>query len=247
MTGPRRSLLVAVLSLGASGPVCGSQDSVKPITSDVQFRPLPSCADLASDPIYGIAGDPRITHVTAVTVATADPKVGEMPSPSSNVAERLERGAPATVPYCRVDLAYSAGVAGPKDGYDEGQRQSIGIRVGLPLRADDGGGDTGWNGKIQNLGSGGCMGYLGSVTQATNHGYVGSTSDGGHGAPWVLFNCDFGVIQSTHRLNEGLIRDFSREHVIWQTRITKSLVKVYYGEKEKRTYWTGCSQAGAKR
>jgi Tannase and feruloyl esterase len=41
-----------------------------------------------------------------------------------------------------------------------------------------------------------------------------------------------------------LIRDFSRDHVIWQTRLTKALVKTYYGEKEKRTYWTGCSQGG---
>jgi hypothetical protein len=237
-------LIVVGLGLGASAVAYAREDFVETNPPNAQSTHLPSCTDLASDPAYGLAGNPRITRLTAVVVPTDDLKVREMPRPSTNVAERLERGAPATVSYCRVDLAYSAGLAGPKDGYDEGQQQSIGIRIGLPLRANDGGGRTAWNGKIQNLGSGGCMGYLGSVTQATNHGYVGSTSDGGHGAPWVLFNCDFGVIQNKHQLNEGLIRDFSREHVVWQTRITKSLVKAYYGEKEKRTYWTGCSQGG---
>ena len=234
----------AVLALSVRAMTCIAQPSVEPGGLIASTSRLPACGDLAADPAFGIVGDSRITRVTAARIMPTDRKVAENSQPTSNIAERLERGAPATVPYCQVDLVYDAGLAGPKDGYDEGQHQSIGIRIGLPLRADDGGVGARWNGKIQNLGSGGCMGYLGSVTQATNHGYVGSTSDGGHGAPWVLFNCDFGVIQSQHKLNVGLIRDFSSEHVIWQTRVTKSLVKIYYGEKEKRTYWTGCSQGG---
>jgi hypothetical protein len=204
---------------------------------------LPSCSELGTDPAYGLAGNAAVTHLKAVVVPVIDSVTPEQ-SPSTNFAEMMERGAPPTIAYCRVDFTYNAGKSGNADGYDEGQKQALGIRVGLPLRADDGGVNGGWNDKIQNLGSGGCMGYLGSVTQATNRGYVGTTSDGGHGAPWILFNCDFGVIQSKHRLNEGLIRDFSRDHVIWQTKMAKAVVKAYYGSKEKRTYWTGCSQGG---
>jgi Tannase and feruloyl esterase len=204
---------------------------------------LPSCIDLGTNPTFGLAGNPGVTHLKAAVVPIAD-AAAEPSGPSTNFAEMMERGAPAALAYCRVDFTYSSGRSGTKDGYDEGQNQAIGIRIGLPLRVDDGGTSTAWNGKIQNLGSGGCMGYVGAVTQATNHGYVGTASDGGHGAPWILFNCDFGVIQDKHVLNEGLIRDFSSDHVIWQTRLTKALVKAYYGEKEKRTYWTGCSQGG---
>ena len=183
---------------------------------------LPSCADLAAKPQFGLAGNKGVSRLTAQIVPAAGSTV---------------------VAYCRVDFTYDSGKAGPKDGYDTGQSQAIGIRVGLPLRADDGGSGS-WNGKIENLGSGGCMGNLPNVIAATNAGYVGSSNDGGHSAPYIGFNCDFGVNQGEHRNNEGLIRDFSRDNVIWQTHWSKQLTKVYYGEPQKRTYWAGCSQGG---
>ena len=183
---------------------------------------LPSCSDLASKPAYGLAGNPGVSKLSAEVV------------PASGATR---------VAYCRVDFTYNSGKSGPKDGYDEGQSQAIGIRVGLPLRADDAGSGS-WNGKIKNLGSGGCMGNLPNVIAATNAGYVGSSNDGGHGAPYIGFNCDFGVIQAKHRNNIGLIRDFSRDNVIWQTYWPKQLVKTYYGQPQQRTYWTGCSQGG---
>jgi hypothetical protein len=234
MRGKTLVFSVAAL-LGFAGTVVQGADN----------RPsrLPSCSELATNLAFGLAGNPGITKLKATVVPVTD-EHAEPLTPTTNFAEAMERGAPATLAYCRVDFTYNAGKAGPKDGYNDGQQQAIGIRVGMPLRADDGGVASGWNGKIQNLGSGGCMGYVGSVTQATNRGYVGTTSDGGHGAPWILFNCDFGVIQDKHALNEGLIRDFSKDHIIWQTRLAKAVVKSYYGEKEKRTYWTGCSQGG---
>jgi feruloyl esterase len=242
--GARVVLLVGILMVSAL--VDAQVNHPTPVigASVDAARRHPSCAELASNPDYGLAGNPHFSKLTAIVVPVADPKAPEPATPSTNFAESMERGAPPTVAYCRLDLTYNAGKSGAKDGYEDGQAQAIGIRIGLPLRTDDGGSSAGWNGKIQNLGSGGCMGYLGSVTQATNRGYAGSTSDGGHGAPWILFNCDFGVIQSKHQLNKGLIGDFSRDHVIWQTRVTKAVVTAYYGEKPKRTYWTGCSQGG---
>jgi feruloyl esterase len=184
-------------------------------------RPLPSCASLATDPSFGLAGAAGVGKLSAVVV----------------------RGQNPSTAYCQVELTYNSGKSGPKDGYPPGQSQAIGIRVGLPLRADDGGAGA-WNGRIHNLGSGGCMGNLPGVTPATNFGYVGSSSDGGHVAPYVGFNCDFGVVQEEHRLNAGLIRDFSKDHVIWQTRWAKRLTETYYGAEPEFTYWSGCSQGG---
>lgn len=183
---------------------------------------LPSCTGLASNPKFGLAGHPGVSKIGARVV----PATG-----STRIA------------YCEIDFSYNAGKEGPKDGYEEGQSQAIGIRVGLPLRADDGGTGS-WNGRIENLGSGGCMGNLPNVTVATNAGYAGSANDGGHGAPYIGFNCDFGVIQGSQRNNEGLIRDFSRDNVIWQTYWSKQLTRTYYGQPQERTYWAGCSQGG---
>ncbi len=186
---------------------------------------LPSCEDLGRDPRYGLSGQVGVSSISAKKMLAANNDAA----------------------YCRIQFVYNSGLSGPKDGYDLGQSQAIGIRVGLPLRKGDGGDDSGvigWNGRIENRGSGGCMGNLPSVTVATNGGFAGSSSDGGHGAPYMGFNCGFGVIQAKRELNRGLIRDFSAEHVRWQTLWTKKLVKAYYGQPAKRTYWSGCSQGG---
>ncbi len=187
------------------------------------YKPgLPSCASLGRDPADGLAGKKGVSALIAKVI----------PANSMDAA------------YCFVQFVYDSGLSGPKDGYDNGQSQAITIRIGLPLRPDDGGGPVPWNGRIQNVGSGGCMGSLPSVTIATNAGFASASSDGGHGAPWIVFNCGFGVIQAKHELNKGLIRDFSAEHVRWQTLWSKALVKTYYGQGPKRTYWCGCSQGG---
>ncbi len=182
---------------------------------------LPLCADLGTDATGGLARHKGISSLLAKVV----------PANSKDAA------------YCLVQFVYNSGRSGPKDGYDDGQSQAITIRVGLPLRPDNGG-TVAWNGRIQNVGSGGCMGNLPSVTVATNAGFASASTDGGHGAPWIAFNCGFGVIQSKHELNKGLIRDFSAEHVRWQTMWSKALVKAYYGQPAQRTYWCGCSQGG---
>lgn len=184
---------------------------------------LPSCQALAADPAYGLAGAAGVSKLKAQVVPV---------------------GPGVTRSYCEVEFTYNSGKAGPKDGYAEGQEQAIGIRVGLPLRADDGGAAEGWNGKIHNIGGGGCMGSLPNVRAGTNDGYASAGSDGGHGPPYTGFNCKFGVVQEAHRLNAGSIRDFSRDHVIWLTKWSKTLTRTYYGQDPQRTYWTGCSQGG---
>ena len=205
----------------AAQPVALTPLPMLPSLADPYPAGLPGCEAMASDPRFGLAGAKGV---------------------SSPVARKIKANAKDAA-YCQLQFVYNSGLSGPKDGYDDGQSQAITIRVGLPLRPDDGG-TVGWNGRIQDLGSGGCMGVLPNVMVATNSGFAGSSSDGGHGAPYLLFNCGFGVIQDKHQLNAGLIRDFSAEHVKWQTRWTKTLVQAYYGQPAKRSYWCGCSQGG---
>src|SRR6266516_6226748 len=79
---------------------------------------LPACADLATNPTFGLAGNPQISGLTAAL------------QPASL--------SPPITPYCRVDFTFS-GESGPAAGYLPGQSQQLKIRVGLPLSLADGG------------------------------------------------------------------------------------------------------------
>lgn len=183
---------------------------------------LPSCAALGRDPAAGLAGRAGVSSLFSRVIAQAGPDAA----------------------YCMVQFVYNSGRAGVADGYPEGQEQAITVRIGLPLRRDEGGDAIEWNGRIQNIGSGGCMGNVPGVSVGTNSGFASATTDGGHGAPWIAFNCGFAVDQANRRLNTGLIRDFTAEHVRWQTFWSKAVVETYYGQPAQRTYWSGCSQGG---
>jgi hypothetical protein len=144
--------------------------------------------------------------------------------------------------YCLVNITVSE-LAGPKDGYLIGQHQMIKVGIGLPLSSADGGtgGSVGaWNERIEDLGGGGYAGSVGSVTGATDAGYVGSSTDTGHpasaGGTFAL-NPD-------NTLNWGLIRDFAFNGIHQQAIWTQKITKLYYGKKPKFTYWNGCSTGG---
>lgn len=124
----------------------------------------------------------------------------------------------STPAYCRVDLEEVPGTPVVK------------IRVGLPM--------TGWNGKIRNLGGGGCVGSVGSVTTAINTGYVGSATDTGHSG-----GCD-PAVNPDHTLNLQFINDFIYRGVIDQVRWAKRVARMFYGVEPSRNYWDGCSTGG---
>ncbi len=184
---------------------------------------LPTCADLATNPAYGLAGNPVITSATSTLVpAKVTP--------------------PVHAAYCNVQFTYSSR-GGPEYGYDVGQSQHIKIGIGLPLNSVDGG--TGaWNGKLQNLGGGVCAGSVGSTTSATDAGYVGTSTDTGHTQTENGARCNFGVIQSTHELNLGMIDDFIYEGIHQQVEWGKAVANTYYGMAPTRNYWNGCSTGG---
>ncbi len=105
--------------------------------------------------------------------------------------------------------------------------ENIHIVVGLPNNSRDGGAggiEGRWNGRTQGIGGGGCSGNLG-VTSATNAGYVGSGTDGGHSGG----DCEPGVnLDGTY--NVTFIDDWSRV----------GLSKRFYSRSHLPTPITGC-------
>ena len=98
---------------------------------------LPTCAELASNSAYGLAGNPQVSGITTVLLATSGPNTA----------------------YCRVDFTFS-GESGRSAGYLPGQSQQLKIRVGLPPNSVDStnpaaAGAVSWNGKNRDLGGGG--------------------------------------------------------------------------------------------
>src|SRR5450631_2877543 len=88
---------------------------------------LPTCSQLATDPTYGLSGNPQIVAATLTSaIIPAAPAIPPNP-PSQPTAT------PPTPAYCQVSFTYSTGLAGPADGYDVNQVQQIKIRISLPL------------------------------------------------------------------------------------------------------------------
>lgn len=201
----------------------------------------PICSDLATNPAWGLAGNPSIVGLTAVVTPASGPNLA----------------------YCQVDFT-DVTLVGPEFGYLPGQTSKFRIRVGLPLNADDGGtgGVNGaWNGKVQTLGNGGFAGGVTGVTTATNFGYVGTGTDTGHNAsitnpipnpnpPPATVEAppsESGAVFALNpdgTLNYGRIMDYGwrgQHHAnLWGRRIART----YYGQKPIRNYYVGCSDGG---
>jgi len=194
---------------------------------------LPTCAQLASDPTYGLAGNPQVTGLTAVLLPS-----GTEPPPFPGFP-----GSPFTA-YCKVDFTFS-GESGPSAGYLPGQSQQIKIRVGLPPNIADMASPTAagakpWNARNRDLGGGGYAGTVGSVISSTNLGYVGTSTDTGHSA---ALGGSF-ALNPDGTLNWGLIEDFSEDGIHQQHVWGVKLAKTYYGDEPIRKYWMGCSTGG---
>lgn len=199
----------------------------------------PTCTQL----LYALQGNPNITQTVSDNQGLVSPSAVIVPASSTNAA------------YCNVHLQYSS-KSGPTFGYAPGESQTIGINVGLPLNSTDNGTPTNpagynwtavngaWNGKVENFGGGGFAGTLGPTTDATNAGYVGSITDGGHNAAQNGNDGDWGVIQASHQLDIGKIIDFQSESLHQQYRWALALAKSYYGQEADRNYWFGCSTGG---
>jgi hypothetical protein len=196
---------------------------------------LPACEQLATNPAYGLAGNPQITGLTAVLLPA-----GVDPPPFPGFP-----GSPYTA-YCKVDFTFS-GESGPAAGYLPGQAQQIRIRVGLPPNEVDraspaASGAVLWNARNRDLGGGGYAGQVGSVTSSTNRGYVGTSTDTGHNST-VTPGGSF-ALNPDGTLNYGLIEDFAADGIHEQHLSGIKLARAYYGSEPIRKYWMGCSTGG---
>src|SRR5215467_11589773 len=138
----------------------------------------------------------------------------ELPSPAPNPAVFKE--APA---FCRV----TAELKPAKDS-------DIKIEVWMPV--------AGWNGKYQGVGNGG---FAGSITYqglagAVKAGYAAASTDTGHAAggtnaAWALGHPD-------------RITDFGYRAIHEMTVKAKAIIKTFYGDAAKRSYFSSCSNGG---
>ena len=197
---------------------------------------LPSCSQLAAL----LASNSNIVKSASDNEGIPSPTATIVPATATNAA------------YCNVQFEFSS-KSGPADGYAPGKSQAVGIGVGLPLNTTDGGTPSNpsgatwnsvngaWNGSVQNIGGGGQVGSVGSTVSATNGGYVGSSTDGGHNKAQVGTLGNFGVIQATHQYDTGRLNDFGNEAIHQQYLWSLWLANQYYGQPAQRNYWNGCS------
>jgi hypothetical protein len=138
----------------------------------------------------------------------------EMPSPG------FERPPAKDTPaFCRV-------IAEIKPSKDS----DIKLEVWMPA--------TGWNGKYQGIGNGGFAGSISyaGLADALKAGYATASTDTGHtGAPtdarWALGHPD-------------RIIDFGYRAIHEMTVKAKAIIRAFYGEDSKRSYFGSCSNGG---
>ena len=131
---------------------------------------------------------------------------------------RQGRGSFEDVPsFCRV-----AATLTPSSDSD------IKVEVWLPL--------ANWNGKFQGVGNGGWSGAIGTGALATavRRGYAAASTDTGHQG---------GSGQFALGHPEKLI-DFGYRAVHEMTVQAKAIVRAFYGNGPRLSYWVGCSSGG---
>ena len=148
--------------------------------------------------------------------------------------------AQTSVPGAKITLATPVAAAGDLPAYCRVQGtipQAIQFELRLPL--------DGWNGKFYMAGCGGFCGSLladqPGVVNALNHGlrrgYAAATSDSGH------FGAN--VTDGRWALDNPLAEaDWGWRSVTETTRVSRDLVRAFYGAPAARSYFMGCSTGG---
>ena len=122
-------------------------------------------------------------------------------------------------PFCRV-----AGVLKPSSDSD------IKFEVWMP--------SAGWNGKFQGIGNGGFAGAIGfaQLGNAVAHGYATAATDTGHEAGGTDARWALG-----HR--EKIV-DFGHRAIHDTAEKAKAIIKAFYGDDPKHSYFSSCSNGG---
>ncbi len=121
--------------------------------------------------------------------------------------------------FCRA-----AGVIKPSTDSD------IRFEVWLPA--------SGWNGKFQGIGNGGFAGVIsyGGLGNAVAHGYATASTDTGHEAG--------GTDATWAAGHPEKVVDFGYRAIHETAEKAKAIIKAFYGEGPKRSYFNSCSNGG---
>lgn len=153
-----------------------------------------------------------------VSITIAQPVAAGMFVPSNlKPDEKVPPLYKATPAFCRVAATLS-----PTSDSD------IKVEIWMPA--------SGWNGKFRGLGNGGFAGYIAypGLAAAVTQGYAAASTDTGHsteGAEWALGHPE-------------KVIDYGFRAVHEMTVDAKTVVKAFYGDAAKRSYFASCSNGG---
>ena len=185
-----------------------------------------SCTDLSNLVL------PEVTSITAISVAA---NTFSPPPPFPG----LPPGPPVPVAFCRVQITV---------------QPQINMEVWLPPPDK-------WNHRFQAEGGGGYAGVISFsalamavtgdavtgqfATASTDTGHpAAGTANGQGGANGAQGGGGFALNPANDTLNEGLIVDFASRSEHEMTLKAKAVIKAYYGDPQKFSYWNGCSTGG---
>ncbi len=112
--------------------------------------------------------------------------------------------------------------------------RAVNIWVGLPMGGA-------WNGRWQSVGGGVYAGAASAPTEALSEGYAAATTDTGHSTN--ALSGSFGMLEPG-KPNVELQKDFATRSLHLMAVVGKQLVRQFYGEDPKYSYWNGCSTGG---
>jgi feruloyl esterase len=170
-----------------------------------------------------------LTLVSAGTAATCESLANlTLPNITINVAE--SRPAGDFTPPGAKPLANIPGFCRISGGIKPSSDSDIGFEVWLPA--------SNWNGKFQGIGNGGYAGAIGfaGLASAVRNGYAAASTDTGH---------KDGGTSATWALNHPeKIIDFGYRAIHETATAAKALIRAFYGEPPKRSYFSSCSNGG---
>lgn len=186
----------------------------------VSAHPLPVITLLASSAVWSVLGQKPVVSCDSLLNSALGRNVtvlsASLATTKSSSSPMSARPSPS-VSYCLVKVLVMP---------------AINIWVGLPA-------DGSWNKRLMVLGGGGFVGSVSAPIAAVKIGFAGASTDTGHkgstgsfgmlkpGIPNMQAQTDFG---------------WRSEHLM--ATVTKQLIRLYYGESPKFSYWNGCSTGG---
>ena len=163
----------------------------------------------------------RLPDTTITLAQTIAAGAFRLPTPAGGAPSAAGENPFSVLPaFCRV-----AATMKPSSDSD------IRIEVWLPV--------SGWNGKFQGIGNGGYAGELsfGGLADAVSRGYATASTDTGHAdangtsAGWALHHPE-------------KIVDFGHRAVHVTAVSAKAIIRAFYGEDPRRSYFSSCSNGG---